>query len=149
MQLHILKVKRKIKIVSGDNYNLKQIYNQNFPLDFISPLCKQDNRTEWTTTTWEKIYPLMLKKEPKESLESNDVNLNFKCFKVTCNQIFLLIYNCFSHCNMVHERLAGDYDVEKLTVRCPGIIRETWLSLRCFSSFPDNHMRTDSSWKKW
>lgn len=37
-------------------------------------------------------------------------------------------------------------DSEKLTVRCPEIILETWLSLRYFSSLPEIHIRADSSW---
>lgn len=47
-----------------------------------------------------------------------------------------------------HERGAVDLIIDKLTVRWPGIILDTWLSLRCFSSFPENQIRTDSSWKK-
>lgn len=35
----------------------------------------------------------------------------------------------------------------KLTVRWPDIILDTWINLRCFSSLPENHIRTDSSWK--
>jgi len=35
----------------------------------------------------------------------------------------------------------------ELTVRCPDMILETWLSFRCFSSFPENHIKTVSSWK--
>jgi len=34
---------------------------------------------------------------------------------------------------------------ERLTVRCPDIILETLVSLRRFSSFPENHIKTDSS----
>ena len=33
----------------------------------------------------------------------------------------------------------------ELTVRCPDIILDTWLSFRCFSSLPENHIKADSS----
>lgn len=35
----------------------------------------------------------------------------------------------------------------EITVRCPGMILDTWLNLRCFSSLPESHIRTVSSWK--
>lgn len=37
--------------------------------------------------------------------------------------------------------------VHKLTVRCPGMIFVTSLSLSCFSFLPEYQIRIDSSWK--
>lgn len=36
----------------------------------------------------------------------------------------------------------------KLTVRWPDMILVTWPSLSCFSSLPENQIRTDSSWNQ-
>jgi hypothetical protein len=56
------------------------------------------------------------------------------------------LWKAWGYCIKHHTKVDQDLNMDKLTVRWPGIILETWLSLRCFSSFPDIQIRTDSSW---